>query len=339
MTAAIAAEEIVRPEWAARLPSGDDCFLALSHDRALGRVDWIAHCRGDEKWRGVLSARALRDVPALQPLATHPEPAVRAAVAEALGKLTDGDAPLVKMLETEPDPAVLAAVGEAVADRRIAAAAPFIVPRLQPLSGPDSIEAVQALCRAAGVLRVSAAIEPLRRRAASDHPAVRMAARAALKELGVSLPPEAHPWKPPARAQIRIVRLETARGAILIRLGHAPHTADNFVKLVHAGFYDGLRFHRVVPDFVVQGGDPRGDGSGGPGWTIPCEINATPYREGTVGMALSGLDTGGSQFFIALSPQPHLDGKYTVFGEVVEGMPVVRALGEGDRIVHAMLVQ
>jgi cyclophilin family peptidyl-prolyl cis-trans isomerase len=88
----------------------------------------------------------------------------------------------------------------------------------------------------------------------------------------------------------------------------------------------------VVPDFVVQGGDPRGDGSGGPGWVIPCEINPRRYGEGTVGMALSGQDTGGSQFFITLAPQPHLDGRYTVFGEVVSGMEVVRALEEGDRI-------
>ena len=134
------------------------------------------------------------------------------------------------------------------------------------------------------------------------------------------------------------VRLETTRGPIVLRVWSkdAPRTAANFLKLVRAHFYDGLDFHRVVPDFVAQGGDPRGDGSGGPGWLIPCEINQRPYREGTVGMALSGRDTGGSQFFITLSPQPHLDGRYTAFGEVVEGMAAARALVEGDRISSAV---
>jgi cyclophilin family peptidyl-prolyl cis-trans isomerase len=89
----------------------------------------------------------------------------------------------------------------------------------------------------------------------------------------------------------------------------------------------------VVPDFVVQGGDPRGDGWGGPGYTIRCEINPRPYGRGAVGMALAGKDTGGSQFFVTHGPQPHLDGGYTVFGQVREGMAVVDALTVGDRIL------
>jgi cyclophilin family peptidyl-prolyl cis-trans isomerase len=112
----------------------------------------------------------------------------------------------------------------------------------------------------------------------------------------------------------------------------APLTCLNFLNLAAQGFYDGTAFHRVVPDFVVQGGDPRGDGTGGPGYVIRDEINRLRYDRGTVGMALAGADTGGSQFFIALSPQPHLDGGYTAFGEVTGGAEVLDRLRLGDRI-------
>lgn len=97
----------------------------------------------------------------------------------------------------------------------------------------------------------------------------------------------------------------------------APITTENFLRLTRAGYFDGLSFHRVVPNFVAQGGDPRNDMEGGPGYSIPCEINQRRFRRGTLGMALSGKDTGGSQFFIALAPQPHLDGGYTIFGQVL----------------------
>jgi cyclophilin family peptidyl-prolyl cis-trans isomerase len=104
----------------------------------------------------------------------------------------------------------------------------------------------------------------------------------------------------------------------------------NFVALARRGFFNGIAIHRVVPDFVVQDGDPRGDGEGGPGYTIRDEINMRPYLRGTLGMALDWEDTGGSQFFITHSPQPHLDGRYTVFGHVVEGMDVVDRMVQGD---------
>ena len=137
------------------------------------------------------------------------------------------------------------------------------------------------------------------------------------------------------------VDLVTARGTIRIRLfcGDAPLTCVNFLQLAAQGFYDGLLFHRVVPDFVAQGGDPRGDGAGGPGYQIRDEINRHRYVRGAVGMALSGPDTGGSQFFLTLTPQPHLDGGYTVFGEVVSGMEVADQLQQGDRIERAAPVE
>ena len=119
--------------------------------------------------------------------------------------------------------------------------------------------------------------------------------------------------------------IETDRGTIELELAvlDAPMTVVSFMDLARRGFFNGVAIHRVVPDFVVQDGDPRGDGEGGPGYTIRDEINQRPYLRGTVGMALDWPDTGGSQFFITHSPQPHLDTGYTVFAHVVNGMDVV----------------
>ena len=130
------------------------------------------------------------------------------------------------------------------------------------------------------------------------------------------------------------VFIETEKGTIEIELDvlDAPITAHNFMTLARKGYFDGLSFHRVVPNFVVQGGDPRGDGEGGPGYTIRDELNQEPYVRGTVGMALAWRDTGGSQFFITHGPQPHLDARYTVFGRVVSGMEVVDAINQWDVI-------
>jgi cyclophilin family peptidyl-prolyl cis-trans isomerase/HEAT repeat protein len=126
--------------------------------------------------------------------------------------------------------------------------------------------------------------------------------------------------------------IETDKGTIEIELDvlDAPLTSDNFMTLARRGYFDGLTFHRVVPGFVIQGGDPRGDGEGGPGYSIRDELNQEPYLRGTVGMALAWRDTGGSQFFITHGPQPHLDARYTVFGHVVAGLEVVDAINQWD---------
>jgi cyclophilin family peptidyl-prolyl cis-trans isomerase/HEAT repeat protein len=128
--------------------------------------------------------------------------------------------------------------------------------------------------------------------------------------------------------------IETAHGTIEFELTvlDAPQTVRNFMNLARKGFFNGLQVHRVVPNFVVQDGDPRGDGRGGPGYSIRDELNDRPFLRGTVGMALGGPDSGGSQFFITHSPQPHLDGRYTVFGRVVKGMEVVDRISVGDVI-------
>lgn len=121
---------------------------------------------------------------------------------------------------------------------------------------------------------------------------------------------------------------------ILIELfpEHAPGTVENFENLIKKGFYNGLTFHRVIPGFVSQGGDPNGNGTGGPGYTIKCETAGNPHKHkaGALSMAHAGRDTGGSQFFIVHEPQPHLDGVHTVFGQVVEGMDTVLRMRNGD---------
>ncbi|MDI4645427.1 peptidylprolyl isomerase [Cohnella hashimotonis] len=111
----------------------------------------------------------------------------------------------------------------------------------------------------------------------------------------------------------------------------APNTVANFEKLANTGFYNNLSFHRVIPGFVAQGGCPNGNGTGGPGYEIDCEINPNKHERGALAMAHRGKNTGGSQFYIVYSPQPHLDGVHTVFGKVVSGMEHVDALHGGDK--------
>jgi peptidyl-prolyl cis-trans isomerase B (cyclophilin B) len=131
-----------------------------------------------------------------------------------------------------------------------------------------------------------------------------------------------------------LVTIETNRGNIELELypEHAPTTVNNFVFLTNEGFYDGVKFHRVIANFMIQGGDPTGTGRGGPGYRFQDETFGNPLKhgEGVLSMANAGPNTNGSQFFITHLPTPHLDGKHTVFGKVVEGMDVVNAIQQGD---------
>lgn len=132
--------------------------------------------------------------------------------------------------------------------------------------------------------------------------------------------------------------IETTQGAIEVNLfaQEAPQTVNNFVFLAREGFYNGTQFHRVIPNFMVQGGDPTGTGMGGPGYKFADEVGPgnIPHRHGTgsLSMANAGPNTNGSQFFITHGPQPHLDGKHTVFGSVVSGQNIVDAIKQGDEI-------
>ena len=126
--------------------------------------------------------------------------------------------------------------------------------------------------------------------------------------------------------------MHTDKGDIVIDLfaADAPTTVNNFVFLARQGFYNGVGFHRVIPGFMAQGGDPTGTGTGGPGYRFKDEPNPHRHEEGSVSMANAGPNTNGSQFFICYAPQPHLDGRHTVFGKVREGMDVVRSIPARD---------
>ena len=146
-------------------------------------------------------------------------------------------------------------------------------------------------------------------------------------------------WDNPPEIQIDpkktyLITIETNRGIIEMELypEHAPETVNNFVFLTREGFYDGVTFHRVISDFVIQGGDPTGTGTGGPGYRFGDEVKGNPlkHERGVISMANAGPNTNGSQFFITHSPQPHLDGKHTVFGKVVGGIDIVDQIQQGD---------
>jgi len=147
-------------------------------------------------------------------------------------------------------------------------------------------------------------------------------------------------------AKSYVATISTAKGDIVVQLdaSAAPQTVNNFVFLAREGFYDGLTFHRVVPDFVIQGGDPLGNGGGGPGYTVPAEIQL-PHPEGAIAMARKPDEvnperaSSGSQFYITLAPTPFLDGAYTAFGQVTEGMDIVKSIAIGDLIVKITIAE
>ncbi|BAJ64560.1 MULTISPECIES: peptidylprolyl isomerase [Anaerolinea] len=149
-------------------------------------------------------------------------------------------------------------------------------------------------------------------------------------------------WKTPPAMMIDPTKtyyatIETEKGNIELELypQYAPKTVNNFVFLAQEGFYDGVSFHRVIANFVIQGGDPTGTGAGGPGYRFEDEVKNNPlkHERGVISMANAGPNTNGSQFFITHSPQPHLNGRHTVFGKVIKGMEVVDAIRQGDKML------
>ena len=299
---------------------------------------------GDETSVGLLHAM-LRDE----------DPRVLPAVLEALRRARGKDAldTLQRQLD-HPDLGVRVAAAEGIAELgAVGATAPLLGAWRRGLAdGPGELEARIAAVRALAAQKDDAAKAALVEVARADPArAVRARAAAELGVLGEPVPdpgPQAltrpaldyreamAPFAPRAGVPLYTPRafIHTRHGAVEIHLDvvEAPLTTASFVDLARAGFYDGLVFHRVEPGFVVQGGCPRGDGNGGPGYAVRCEITRRPYGRGAVGMALSGKDTGGSQFFITLSPQPRLDGGFTLFGQVVAGMDVVDRIRPGDVI-------
>lgn len=271
-----------------------------------------------------------------------PEPQIRSAAA---GVLLDADPPRIAELVAllaGADVTIAGAAAQKLAEHPDPAAEGPLLAYVQRdgIATEEAIVGVKALRALYDTGRLprpgknaAAAIRPWLR-----HPAIEADAERLAALLGVAPPVRRHPARRlPLLGdvmKIRSARIFTSRGEIRVALApeSAPYTVWNFARLAEDGYYDGIAFHRVVPDFVAQAGCPRGDGWGGPGYEIPDEINPLPYGEGVVGMALSGPDTGGSQWFVTLSPQPHLDGTYTVFGRVVDGMRAAYDIQIGDVI-------
>ncbi len=251
---------------------------------------------------------------------SDPDAGVRASAIEALS-LSEESTVLSRLRE-----AVVKSSGDAAPDVPIAAIA--AAEKLRSL--PESRDVVDAAYRHPKTLVQRLARRSLLRYFRADpaaYPDPEYKIARAPADYAAILAEARKPWK---------AQVETARGTFTIQLrgDAAPMTAWNFLELARKGFFDGVAIHRVVPDFVVQDGDPTGTGNGGPGYEIRDENNPLPYRTGTVGMALAGPDTGGSQWFVTHAPQPHLDVTYTVFGQVSAGQDVVERIEQWDRIVR-----
>jgi cyclophilin family peptidyl-prolyl cis-trans isomerase/HEAT repeat protein len=336
--------------------------------RGLARVDGaaflatVASLDADEQWTvRVALAQALgaltgaRGVPRLRQMLNDEKdarvvPAILTALADA--KAPDAESVALAQLQA-PDFATRAAAARILADLDAVTALPALVQAYRQALADDSSTARAAMLEAVRRLEPAAA-QPLIDEALQDADwALRLRAASIGRDAGAAAD-IAHRIRPAAPGRSietpewqaivmppysPLAYLETTRGTIEVELAiaDAPLTVANFVRLARSGFFRHVPIHRIVPDFVVQAGDPRGDGEGGPGYTLRDELNGRPFLRGTVGMALAGPDTGGSQFFITHSPQPHLDARYTVFGQVVRGMDVVDALAPGDAIVRVRI--
>jgi len=263
----------------------------------------------------------------LETFSFHPDVSVRSLVAESLGRRQTEEALSILF------PLYARSREDALPDARFAALDAFAahLKRLDPRSKRHSRvkgQITAALSDPSRLVRIKA-VRLLREALGKDH-------SEAVGPERTGRPPAFYEDVARSSGKKVLAEIETARGRLLIELfpERAPLTVHNFLSLAESGFYDGLTFHRVVPGFVIQGGDPTASGWGGPGYAIRCEINDLRYDAGVVGMALAGKDTGGSQFFITLSPQPHLDGGYTAFGRVIDGAEALEAVQIGDRIVR-----
>jgi len=270
---------------------------------------------------------------------------VKIAMLESLNKFKEYTNSRLFLLALEESDAVLVAIaaqGLSQDTLRNKIHAQRIVQAYQNLAKPVNSESAKMIFQAIGTLGDENAV-PVLREALNipDKTLSRVVADALFQITGVDYSDSTATFTKP-HSDLRyedVLKLDGASALIKTPRGNiefeffteeAPLTVLNFVRLVEQGFFDKLTFHRVVPNFVIQGGDPRGDSWGSPGYAIRSEFNMRPYLRGTVGMASAGKDTEGCQFFITHSPQPHLDGRYTVFGQVTSGMDVVDAIQEGD---------
>jgi len=273
----------------------------------------------------------------------------------ALEALVDRDPPIEFMLQklSIADPAITTVVATHLALEKAPQAVDPLIEAYKNFTAPEDAEAMNSIIIALDSIGSMRAVPFLEEQLNNPYPTIRQQAHKALINITgnetIQIPdiPQSYltKWDFQLDDLLDIsnrpkVEIQTSRGNILIELfpDKAPVTVANFLSLVKKGFYEGIFFHRVVPAFVIQAGDPRGDGWGGPGYYIPCEYNDIFYEGGIVGMAHAGKDTGGSQFFITHLPQPHLNGRYTAFGEVIEGMDVVEQIMQYDNIIKCNII-
>ena len=277
---------------------------------------------------------------------------VRGPALTALSRVgaPDLDTRLLAALEA-PDYVVRSTAAQIIGERKVAGAIPALIRAYERGLSDAAFDARASAVVALAALGGAEALAVVRRALSDKDWPVRWRASDLLQRAGdMSAAPERPaPLRQPltffeSAALLHpsftpVAFIETRYGTIEVALNvvEAPLTTFNFMELARSGFFNGLRVHRLVPNFVAQVGDPRGDGEGGPGYSIPDELSTLPFVRGTVGMALSWRDTGGSQFFITHSPQPHLDGRYTVFGQVVKGMEIVDQLTIHDVIARVRI--
>jgi cyclophilin family peptidyl-prolyl cis-trans isomerase len=344
------------------------CAAAIAYDRLAERLGRTPRCGAglEPEWRsrmriGILAAELSERAPdarAAALAALHDDDSrVRAQTAAAAGPALAEE---LRRLLDDPDPFVVAEAATALAkDAAMASAsgqaAERTVQRLLAArakgAGDPASDALAALAQLLGAARgppaTGDAVPVLLSLLPTGSPYVHRSVADALRALGAPPPASAAPAPaipdetaaglPGETRRPRMLRLRTTAGDLALELhsadGEAPLTSAAIAALAARGFYRGLSFHRVVPDFVVQGGDPRGDGDGGPGWALPDEHTPLPFRRGSAGIATNGPETGGSQLFVCHSAQPHLDGRYTVFAELREGEATLDALQVGDEIL------
>jgi cyclophilin family peptidyl-prolyl cis-trans isomerase/HEAT repeat protein len=367
--AAAGAAGVPVPEAAYR----DPCFhVRAAAVRAAGpEADWKAFWNDPSRTVRLEAVSLLgrrKDSARLAGLASHPDDFVRARVAAAVSELE-----VLRTLAADPAERVAAAAVEALGPREEAEAWTVVVAALRhpgisvrggAISALGTRKEARALAPLAecyeasmsrewieareGIVDAVAEIEggrALLEGIATADPAPSVRARAA-RALGRPVEPRVQAPDRPDLLRSRFARnprvwLETDKGTMILECfaEEAPAHVASFVSLVERGFYDGLTFHRVVPNFVIQGGDPRGDGWGDAGYNLRDEINAIPYVRGVLGMPKAGKDTGGCQIFLTHTPTPHLDGRYTVFGRVTDGDETIDKIEIGDKILRARVIR
>jgi cyclophilin family peptidyl-prolyl cis-trans isomerase/HEAT repeat protein len=321
-----------------------DAFMLV-----LSGVDQDAHWSVRAAAASILATvEPERATPRLTAMLAEKDVRVLPAAIDALARIKAADlGPRLLAFLKHDDVMVRAAAAVAIGELKVPGAEPALI-EAYAAGARDGM--YQARCGALTAITkygVTAAMPVLKQALGDKDWAVRVRARTLIHELDpavdVSLGIRPAPTRPaasydgPAMVSPAVsphVFIDTDKGTVEIELAvlDAPQAAANFLALAQSGHFSGVPIHRVVANFVVQDGDNRGDGEGSPGYTIRDEINERPYLRGTVGMALDWADTGGSQFFITHSPQPHLDGRYTVFGHVVAGMECVDRLQQWDVI-------